>query len=304
MEALCRELSAKPQHIARTVDELRTLGFHIDLSPVDGYRYVVSAEPLWNELLLNLLKHPHRRRLARRVNLLPSTTSTNDLARLAASDPANDGLVIFTEFQTAGRGRQGASWVSPPAANLLFSVLLFDPQHHLKSHLLTLAAGLALAEAVQQITNLKPTLKWPNDLLIDNKKLAGILVERCSDSSDTPALIIGVGLNCNSLPNDLPPNATSLRQASSQIIDRHALAHAILTRLEAWIDSSLHDRRDDIRREYLQRSDLLGRTVQLRSQGHRYSGRIIDLDPFQGILVQLERGGVRLFTPATTSLLN
>ena len=139
MEALCRELSSEPRNISRAVDELRTRGFHIDLSPVDGYRYVVSAEPLWDKLLI--LKPPDCRRLARRVKLLGSTSSTNDLARQAAADPANDGLVIFTEFQTAGRGRQGACWVSPSGMNLLFSVLLFDPQRQLKSHLLTLAAG-------------------------------------------------------------------------------------------------------------------------------------------------------------------
>lgn len=299
MEALCRELSAGPEQIAKAVSDLRSHGFHIDLSPVDGYRYVVSAEPLWAELL----NPPNCHRLGRRVKLVQTATSTNDLARKAASDPANDGLVIFTEFQSAGRGRGGTSWISELGVNLLFSVLLFDPEHRLKPHLLTLASGLALAEAVQEVTGLGPKLKWPNDLLIDTQKAAGILVEVCSDSQDTPALIIGIGLNCNCLGDELPPNAISLRQAASQIIDRHALARSILSHLEAWIEHCLNDRREHIRQAFLQRSDLLGRTVQLTCQGHRYSGRVVDLDPFQGILVQLERGGVRLFSPATTSLL-
>ncbi len=301
MEALCRELSAQPQQIAKAVAELGSRGFHIDISPVDGYRYLVCPEPLWEELLI---KPPDCHRLARRIKLVQTATSTNDLARKAAADPANDGLVIFAEFQSAGRGRQGASWISPPGLNLLLSVLLFDPQRHLKQHLLTLASGLALAEAVQQVTTLQPKLKWPNDLLIDSQKAAGILVEVCSDSQDTPVLIIGIGLNCNYLPDELPPNATSLSQAAGRIIDRHALARSILSHLETWIDYCLQDRRRHICRAFLQRSDLLGRTVQLTCQRHRYSGRVVDLDPFQGILVQLERGGVRLFSPATTSLLS
>ncbi|MCK4849970.1 MAG: biotin--[acetyl-CoA-carboxylase] ligase [Phycisphaerae bacterium] len=300
MEALCRELSAGPQQISKAIAELGSRGFHIDLSPVDGYRYVVSTEPLWDELL----KPPGCRRLAKQVKLVQSTTSTNDLARRAAAGPANDGLAIFAEFQTAGRGRGGASWSSPAGMNLLFSVLLFDGRRRLKPHLLTLASGLALVEAVGEVTSLEPKLKWPNDLLIDSRKTAGILVEVCSDSSDTPALIIGVGLNCNCLPDELPNKATSLRQESGRIIDRHALARSILAHLEAWIDCCLSDRRQHIRQAYLQMSDLLGRTVQISCQGRRYSGRVVDLDPFQGILVQLDHGGVRLFSPATTSLLS
>ena len=300
MEALCRELSAGPQQIAKAVAEIRSRGFHIDLSPVDGYRYVVTPEPLW----LELLKPPACRRLAQRINLVQTTSSTNDLARRAAADSANDGLAIFAEFQTAGRGRGGASWSSPAGLNLLFSVLLFDGQRRLEPHLLTLASGLALVEAVGEVTSLQPKLKWPNDLLIDSRKAAGILVEVCSDASDTPALIIGVGLNCNCSPDELPNKATSLRQESGRIVDRHALARSILAHLEAWIDCCLSDRRQHIRQGYLQMSDLLGRTVRLSCQGRRYSGRVVDLDPFQGILVQLDHGGVRLFSPATTSLLS
>ena len=201
MEALCRELSARPQQISKALDQIRSHGFHIELSPVDGYRYVVTAEPLWADLL----SPPNCHRLAKRVKLVQDTTSTNDLARKAADDPANDGLAIFAEFQTAGRGRQGASWISPAGGNLLFSVLLFDHQGQLKPHLLTLASGLALAEAVQEVTTIQPKLKWPNDLLIDTQKAAGILVEACTDSQGPAVLIIGVGLNCNCSGQELPP---------------------------------------------------------------------------------------------------
>ena len=302
MEALTRQLRAKPEQISKAVDDLRSRGFQIEVSPVGGYRCVASTEPLWEELLKP--DSVSCKRLARRIQLIQTATSTNDLARKAASDPDNDGLVIFAEFQTAGRGRQGADWLSPSGLNLLSSVLFFDTERRLKSHLLTLAAGLALAEAVEQVTDLQPKLKWPNDLLIDSQKVAGILVEICSDAQNTPAIIIGIGLNCNCLASDLPDKATSLRQATGQIIDRHHLARSILTHLEEWLDHCLADGRAHIRQAYLQRSDLLGRTVELLCQGRRYCGRVVDLDPFQGILVQLDHGGPRLFCPATTSLLS
>ena len=298
MEAFCRELAAAPQDLIAAANALRCKGFQIEVSPVSGYRYVVSPEPLWDRLL----QPESCRRIGRRIQVRQSTTSSNDLARQAAADPANDGLVVFTEFQTAGRGRQGAVWTSPAGMNLLFSVLLIDVQKRLKPHLVTLAAGLALARAVGEVTNLHARLKWPNDLLIDSKKVAGILVEFSCDSNN-PAVIIGMGLDCNCLEADLPAGASSLRQITGDLVDRHALARAILTHLESWIDCCLGNQEQKIRTAYLELSDLLGQTVRLSSQGRTYSGRIVDLDPFQGILVQLDRGGVRLFQPATTSLL-
>jgi len=300
MEALCHELSSQPRDIAQAAGALQSKGFQIEVSPVSGYRYVVSAEPLWAELL-----KPHGcRLLGRQIKVVQTASSTNDLARQAASDQNNDGLVIFAEFQTAGRGRQGASWVSPSGMNLLLSVLLFDQQSHLKPHLLTLASGLALAQAVRDVTGLAAKLKWPNDLLIDSRKAGGILVEVCSAPHGAPAVIIGIGLNCNCQQDDLPSTATSLREVASQFVDRHGLGRSILKHLDDWLQICLADRRQEVRQVYLDLSDLLGRSVKLTSQGREYSGRVVDLDPFQGILVQLDHGGVRLFTPAETTLLS
>ena len=304
MEALCRELSAAPQDIANAAGALKSKGFQIEVSPVSGYRYVVSAEPLWDQLL----KPQGCKRLGPKIKVLQTATSTNDLARQAASDRSNDGLVIFAEFQTTGRGRQGASWVSPPGLNLLFSVLLFDHQGRLKPHLLTLAAGLALAQAVRDVTHLPARLKWPNDLLLDSQKAGGILVEICWFPHGTPAVIIGMGVNCNCQPEDLTKDlqipATSLSRMAGHLIDRHSLARSILKHLDEWIEHCLADRQQEVRQVYLELSDLLGRSVKLTSKHRQYSGRVVDLDPFQGLLVQLDHGGVRLFTPAETSLLS
>ena len=302
MEALCRELSAEPQEIAKAANTLQSQGFNIEVSPVSGYRYVVSAEPLWDELL----KVPGCKRLGRRIEVVQSTNSTNDLAREAASDQNNDGLAIFAEFQTSGRGRQGASWVSPVGVNLLFSVLLYDQQRQLKPHLLTLAAGLALAQAVKEATGITARVKWPNDLLIDSQKIGGILVEVCSNSQGETAVIIGIGVNCNCSQKDLSDEvkiaASSLREMTGHSIDRHRLGRSILSRLDEWLEACLAERQQQVRDVYLELSDLLGQSVKLVCKGRRYSGRVVDLDPFEGILVQLDHGGVRLFSPAATSL--
>ena len=300
MEGLCRELGFEAREIAKAAGELQEQGFQIEVSPVSGYRYVVSEEPLWDELLkVQGLRHGH---LGQKIKVVQEASSTNDLTRAAASDRNNDGLAIFAEYQTAGRGRQGAEWFSPAGVNLLFSVLLFDQHKHFEPHLLTLAAGIALAEAVKNSVDVDAKLKWPNDLLLDSQKAGGILVQ-IFDS----AVVVGVGLNCNCRGTDLAEAvdvpAMSLREAAGHLIDRHSLARSILKHLDEWLGICLSGGRQEVRDKYLGLSDLLGRSIEIACDGRRYSGRAVDLDPFKGILVQLDGGGVRLFRPAGTTLL-
>ena len=298
MEGLCRELGFEAKEIAKAADELQAQGFGIEVSPVSGYRYVVGEEPLWDELL----KVRDCKNLGQKIKVVQEASSTNDLARAAANDRDNDGQVIFSEFQTAGRGRQGAEWFSPAGVNLLFSVLLFDEHKHLDPHLLTLAAGIALAQAVKQDAGVDGKLKWPNDLLLDGQKAGGILVE-IFDS----AVVVGMGLNCNCRRADLAEAvevpAISLREMAGHIIDRHSLARSILKHLDEWLGICLADGRQQVREKYLELSDLLGRNVKIACDSRQYCGRVVELEPFKGILVQLDRGGVRLFTPASTSLM-
>ena len=299
MDGLCRELGFEAREIAKAAGELQSQGFQIEVSPVSGYRYVASEEPLWDELL----KVKGGKRLGGKIKVVQEANSTNDLARAAAKDRNNDGLAIFAEYQRAGRGRQGAEWFSPKGTNLLLSVLLFDEHRRFDPHLLTLAAGIALGQAVKQDVGVEARLKWPNDLLLEGQKAGGILVEMFGE-----AIVIGMGLNCNCRREDLAEAvkaaATSLREAAGHIIDRHSLGRAILKHLDEWLEICLADGRQQVREKYLELADLLGRNVRIGCDGRQYSGRVVDLDPFKGILAQLDGGGVRLFKPAGTTILN
>ena len=298
MDGLCRELGHEAREIAKAAEELQKQGFEIEVSPVRGFRYVVSEEPLWDELL----KVAGGKLLGAKIQVVQEAESTNDLARAAANDRNNDGLAIFAEYQEKGRGRQGAEWFSPRGVNLLLSVLLFDEQKGFEPHLLTLAAGIALAEAVKEEVKVDARLKWPNDLLLEGQKAGGILVEMSGE-----AVVIGMGLNCNcqqqKLTEAVEAPATSLREATGQIIDRHSLGRAILKHLDEWLGVCLADGREQVREKYLALADLLGRNVKIGCEGREYSGRVVDLDPFKGILVQLAGGGVRLFEPAGTTII-
>ena len=183
-----------------------------------------------------------------------SVGSTNDIAASLAATGGSEGAVVMTESQTAGRGRRGRSWFSPPGAGLYVSVVLAprraraDPDR--ATSLLTLAAGVALSEAVERITGLAPAIKWPNDLLVERRKLAGILAEGLAQppSAGVQAVILGFGLNVMSAayPPELAPRVTSLEAELGRGIDRAALCAESLASLAERYRDLLDGRYDAI----------------------------------------------------------
>jgi BirA family biotin operon repressor/biotin-[acetyl-CoA-carboxylase] ligase len=158
--------------------------------------------------------------------------STMDELAVLAERGAEEGTAVLAEVQTAGRGRAGRAWQSTPGTSILLSVLLRPtvPQHRLGT--LPLVIGLAVAEAVEEETGLSPRLKWPNDLLLNGRKMAGILTSARAAGTAT-RVIVGVGVNVNARLDQLPENATSLQVESGDEQDRERLLDAILARLDA-----------------------------------------------------------------------
>jgi BirA family biotin operon repressor/biotin-[acetyl-CoA-carboxylase] ligase len=170
------------------------------------------------------------------VQRLGSVDSTQTAAARAAAAGAPHGAVFVAEAQTAGRGRHGHAWASPPGANLYLSLILRPPGTVAGLLPLTLAAALAVADAVAEATGLRPDIRWPNDLLLEGKKCAGILIETGSDAAGAigaGAAVLGLGVNVNqaAFPPDLAPIATSLRLALGRECDREGLLAAILRQL-------------------------------------------------------------------------
>jgi BirA family biotin operon repressor/biotin-[acetyl-CoA-carboxylase] ligase len=170
-----------------------------------------------------------------------SIGSTNDVAASLASRGAHEGAVVIADAQTAGRGRRGRAWHSPPAAGLYVSVVLAPARACVTPErataLLTLAAGVALAEAVERVTGLAPAIKWPNDLLVDRRKLAGILAEGVAAPSTVgvQAVVLGYGINIRaaSFPVALAGRVTSLETELGRAIDRATLCAESLASLAA-----------------------------------------------------------------------
>jgi BirA family biotin operon repressor/biotin-[acetyl-CoA-carboxylase] ligase len=193
------------------------------------------------------------------LRVVAETTSTNADLAAAARAGAPEGAVLVAERQTAGRGRLNRQWESPPRAGITVSVLLRPPADTTgRQSWLPLLAGVALAEAVNRVADVDAVLKWPNDLLVDGRKCAGILAEAVGG-----AIVVGIGLNTTLRPDELPrPDAISLRLAGAACVDRDPLLRAILRGLERWYRAWLRDPAP-LKQEYTLYCATLGTQVRV-----------------------------------------
>lgn len=250
--------------------------------------------------------------------MLPETESTNTLALAAATEPDNDGLAVFADAQTAGRGRLGASWVSPRGASVLCSVLLLDhtaanavangdAASFRVSSWLTHVSAVAACDAIRLAVAVTPAIKWPNDLRIAGKKLGGILIETRPISPEARAWVIGIGINCLQHPGHFPPElhetATSLELVTHHPVDRTAVARELLKALDRRLAPHLWGRTEEVHQDWLAYAEPLGQKVRLRRSGQEYAGWTVEVDPAGGLMVRLESGRIEWFDPMHTQLL-
>ena len=170
------------------------------------------------------------------IRRFESVPSTMDVAAALAADGAAHGVVVLAARQTAGRGRRGASWASPPGAGLYLSLITRPLDQH-TIPLITIAAGVGVRDGIVKCTGLAPALKWPNDLLVGRRKLAGILAEGHGIGSSGQAVVIGVGLNvcAAAYPPDVAARATSIEDELGRAVDPELLLDQILASLEAYL---------------------------------------------------------------------
>lgn len=203
-----------------------------------------------------------------RVEVLTESPSTNaDVTeRALAGEPP--GLVVAAEHQTAGRGRLDRTWVTPPRAALTFSALLAPDGVPLQRWpWLPLLSGLAVLDGVRRVTGVSATLKWPNDVLVDDHKVAGILVQRVERPGGSVA-VVGVGLNVSSTRAELPvPTATSLELSGAATVDRTALLAALLESLTSRYDPWRAERGRGVRESYVAACSTVGRPVRVELPG-------------------------------------
>ena len=242
------------------------------------------------------------KRIGNKVLVFSSTASTNDVAAEYARNKDNDGLVVFAEEQTAGRGRGGTKWLSGKADSILCSVLLMRwPK---STDLLSLTAAVAAAEAIDKPGAHQAKIKWPNDIRLSDKKVAGILLESrvCRRSA---AYVIGIGINCHqkkgSFPAELQRTATSIDIESKTFCDRISLAKRLVSCLDHWLLIAEKNGSKIVER-WRELSIQLGHRVTLIYNGKKFSGNCIGVEPEKGLILQLDSGAVRMFEAAHTTI--
>lgn len=230
--------------------------------------------------------------LWRELRVVARTGSTNADVLAAARAGARQGLVVIAEEQTSGRGRLGRTWSAPPRSALTFSVLLRPPPHVARARWawLPLLTGLAVVDALGGVCEVDAQLKWPNDVLVDGRKLAGVLAEATAD-----AVVVGVGLNVSLRTDELPvPTATSLALAGAATVDRDTVLRAALRALQRrylqWCDSA---GAGDLPTDYRSVCVTIGGQVRVELPGDRVvNGLAVSVDDDGQLVVRGDDGEV------------
>lgn len=278
LSALAQAAGCTAGEVQAVLGELTGAGYELSHHPHLGIRIEQTPDRLIADDLQARLAGVE---LARRILVFEKTDSTNDVAARLASEGAPEGTVVFAETQTAGRGRLGRTWHSPSHAGLWFSVVLRPPVSARNWMRFTTWAAVVAAEALESFVARPVQIKWPNDLLIDGRKVTGILLEGHSMGAEG-FIVAGLGVNVNQteFPSGLRLPAVSLRQATGTAHDRMALAAAILRQMAARYPSAC------------QSPALLSELAWERSSLRNVEVEVIGGDePLCGVAVGLEEEG-------------
>ncbi len=264
----------------------------------------LSAEPLTAEDLSRGLR---TRVVGRHILVYPEVGSTNSIASELGEGGEPEGTVIVAETQTAGRGRLGRPWVSPPNLGLWTSILLRPPVSPSEASLLSQLAAVSLAEAVAEVDPaVIPQIKWPNDLLIGNRKGAGILVEVKSEGDRVHYAVVGIGVNINHTLTDFPEalqrSATSLCLASGKPVSRLHVAQALYRNLDAWYVRFVEEGNEALFHRLSVLSGTVGRWVQVETGQEEFEAFAEAINRDGSLRVRLQSGEIRDLSSADVSI--
>jgi BirA family biotin operon repressor/biotin-[acetyl-CoA-carboxylase] ligase len=240
------------------------------------------------------------RALGHRIELFDRIDSTNREAVALAQADVDHGTVVVADSQTAGRGRLSRTWFSPPGINLYCSIVVKMPipNDRLSEWLcwLPLSASLATAEAIESMVGIRVAVKWPNDLLIAERKIGGILCESGNTSRGEPFQVVGLGINVNGsradFPQDIRETATTIAEEAGRTIDRNRLLTGVLQELEVCLDEFAGNRQEKIAIAYSRRCTTLGRRVRASLPGEREIIGVATSIGRDGSLQIAEEGGI------------
>lgn len=288
---LSQRLGISRQGLWKHIQELKEMGYDIVAVPHLGYRLEAAADRLFAFEVKHGLA---TRMIGRKIVYLDRVGSTMDAALRLGLDEVPEGTLVIAESQSKGRGRLGRQWLSPKYQGIYFSLILRPRIMPSEASLLTLLAAVSIAEALREVCAVEALIKWPNDLLLGDKKVAGILTELNAEMDRINFAVIGIGINVNNEKSSLPASAVSLKEAVGERINRVALVQALCRAFEKdYLDFQGAGGVARILQRWRLMSFTLGRRVSVASRGEVIEGEAVDIDADGGLLIRQDSGVVR-----------
>ncbi|HHW57237.1 MAG TPA: biotin--[acetyl-CoA-carboxylase] ligase [Clostridia bacterium] len=287
-QKMCKQLNVSRTTVWKHIKELEKEGYEIKAHHKMGYMLISEPDFLTHEEILPYLKTKFiGKNYIHKLNI----NSTNDLAKEIASTSPN-GTVIVAEEQTEGRGRLGRSWFSQKGCGIWMSVILkpdLQPQQAIN---LTQVSAIAVVKAIEEVCNRETKIKWPNDIILNNKKVCGILTEMSSEIDRINYVVIGIGVNvnCDIFPEELRDKATSLYLEIHSKVDRKKLIGSILNHLEFYYSKYLQKGFDFIRPLSIEKSITIGKEIKVIGLEGVIEGKAITIDSNGSLVVETKEG--------------
>ena len=289
-ESLSRTIAVSRSAIWKNICKLREEGYVIKSSPKKGYLLYKNSEML--------LPHEIREGLEtkvlgkREIVHYRETDSTNKMAKDLAARDALEGTLVISEKQTKGRGRKGRAWFSPPQEGIYISLILRPTISPVEAPKITMLTGVAVAEALLSLTELEINIKWPNDILVNGKKIGGILTELSTEMDVVNYIVVGLGLNVNtpSFPDDLGAKATSIFIETGKHFPRALITREYLKWYERYYEIFKGTGFGPLIRRWKELTDMIGRQIIVDLIGRQCRGRVLDIDDDGVLIVEDNKG--------------
>jgi BirA family biotin operon repressor/biotin-[acetyl-CoA-carboxylase] ligase len=286
-EEISRQLKISRAAIWKNIQELRKEGYKITAVSHRGYKLTACPDKLIpREIQFGL----NTKTFGKKIVYSPVVPSTMDLAFQLGVDGSPEGTVVLCETQTKGRGRMGRPWNSPKSKGIYMSIILRPALSPADVAQITLLSAVVVREAVQKVSQVDVTIKWPNDLLVQRKKVAGILTELSAEMDRVRFCVVGIGINVNTPLSALPSGATSLKKAAKRPLKRVEIVQEILRSLERWNDGLKAKGFRPVLDAWKKHSSTLGQRIRIADQNGSTQGVAVDLDERGAILIRNAKG--------------
>lgn len=271
-EEVSRTLGITRAAVWKRINSLKKQGYQIEAAPSKGYKLLNQPDMPIPEEVRAVFQGDI---IGKEIIFYKVTTSTNDRVMEIGRDAA-EGTVVVADSQEHGRGRFGREWLSPPNANLYFTVLLKPPFPPKDASVITLMTAVSVVSAIRECSGLNAVIKWPNDIIIKGRKAGGILTEMKADMDRIEFIAVGIGINVNMplsrFPAHLKHLATSLKADKKGAVNRVELLGNVLAKFEHWYKAVLNGRREDLIKEWVRLDSTIGKKVSVKISDRVISG--------------------------------